>query len=179
MDEFKKENAIASCQWLIRAYNLEGEEVYREEKHNLVLREGRKNVLQSFLGLTPTASSYLFCAVGSGSTAAAVADSTIQGELTNTLTGTRLPFTNTSGVALSVGDIVQSTATVSGFDFDQKVVMQATISTSDLNGSNLRQYGCSNSNFFPTVHIFNKYVASADLAKDNTISVIVQMTIRS
>lgn len=170
-----------SCiEWDIKGFDAEsGEMVYHFNDTNLVVRGGRQNVLRNFLGLAQLASSYIFCGIGSGSTAAAVTQTALVTELFNSQSTTRLPFTNTSGAALSTTDIVQETITVSGYDFDQKVVMQATAGINDFNGYNFREYACMASNLFSSVTMANRIVASSDLAKTASLSVVIQVTIRT
>lgn len=172
-----------AVQWKIMATDVNtGELVYEEESHNLVVRGGRKNSLQQIFNLGSPLT-YLYCGVGSGSSDAAITDTGLgaanANEITSTNSGTRIALTDTSGGALDVTDITQETTVVSGFIFDQKIVVQATYSVSDCNNTTFREYALYNSGSFPTVNIFNHFVASADLNKTASLEVIAQITIRS
>lgn len=161
--------------WTIIAHDLDGNEVYREEKTNLILRAARKDVLRFLFNVgSPVTTGYLYLGVGSGSAAAAVTQTALVAELVGN--ANRLSVTDTSGGSVDDTDITQST---SG-GFDQLITVQAVYPTGDgNNGSNFREYGLFSSATFAMGQLLNRFVSASDIAKSSSLAITVQVNLRT
>ena len=171
---WNSENEVMEGDWLVTGYDHEKDKVvYEQHKHNLIVRDGRKNVLRQTFNLdTPITGGFKFLGTGTGTTAAAVTQTALVTELIGA--PNRLTCTNTAGAALSDTDIVQET---SG-SFDQKIVLQGIYGTGDNNASTLAEYGLFSQAATGGGILFSRFVPATGIAKTSSISVTVQITIR-
>lgn len=162
--------------------------IHEETKENIVVDNGRADILNLIFGLGASA---VMVALGAGacSTAAAHTDAHLNYEYTmtaSTPTNDRYPLTNTSGALLTSGDITNISVTDGlGNTYYRQIVVQATIPITDPNvGQPFQEYGLFSSVACPATPtstsgtMFNHLVATSAIIKDGSTQIVVQITLR-
>lgn len=143
---------------------------------NIVVDDGRKQVLKHILNITSPAApvNFPYLGVGSGVTAAAATDTTLQTELTGN--ANRKTLLNTNDLAFTDTDIAFE---VSG-SFRWKVIAQATYDAGDGNNSSVfAEYAIFSTNVFATGKMYNRFVHPSPFTKTASLAVVVKMTLRA
>lgn len=176
----KGEGFRMSAEWHIVARKVDtGEVVYETTANNVIVDDGRVNTLKQILGLATTVT-FIALGVGSSNTAADATQTRLQNELI--ANAARKSLTNTVGAALSAADV---TAEVSGA-YRQKIIVQAVYAAGDLNnGSTFAEYALFSTATNPATGtstsgtMLNRFVPASSLAKDGSLAVTVQCTLRA
>lgn len=176
--------------WTIKALR-DGQVVQEEVTDNLIVDDGRTNMLSLLFNLTGQAA-LVSMGVGACSTAASHTDQRLAYEYThtgNTPSTNRYALTNTNSLTISASDIVSDTfvdtSETPNITYYKKLVVQAVIPSTDPNVNQpFREYGLFTNTACPSTPtgtsglMFNHLIANADIIKDNVTQILVQVTLR-
>ena len=174
--------------WNLKQINANGVVVHEETKENIVVDNGRADVLNLLFGLGASA---VLIAMGAGAcaTAAVHTDSRLNYEYTmtaNTPSTNRYTLTDTNGNLLTSADVVSINQTDGlGNNYYREIIVQATIPLGDPNvGQPFQEYGlftavaCPGTPTGTSGTMFNHLVANSAIIKDNSTQIVVQITLR-
>lgn len=174
------------AEWNIKAVR-DGEVIHEETKTNLIVDNGRENILNHAFGFTASGTINSMAA-GACSTAADEPDYRLGYE--HILNGTRAALTNQASSAVVFADIV-SEQYVDGLGnvYRKKLIVVATYAAGDANnGHPFQEYGLFTSLSVPvnpapstaqqTGIMFNHLVAGSPITKDGSTEIVVTVTLR-
>lgn len=178
-----KQGVPIHCSWKITEIDEDSGVILSiKEKENLITNNGRSLMLESTFGLAGS-SVIVALAVGASTTTATVTDTRLTYELIGN--ATRKTLTNTSGAALTAGDITLETTTIGTVTYYEKLVVQAIYAAGDSNnGNQFGEYALANTVTNPANPtatsgvILNHLIDSSPVQKTASNSVTIQITIR-
>lgn len=160
------------------------------EDFNIVVNDGRSNVIAQLLGLASGAAGVAIISMGVGASSDGSTDET-RTRLSYEYLGNanRIALTNTDSETFlgltNRDDIDLETLVVSSYSFYEKVVVQAVYGPSDgNNGQVFREYGLFSSLTLPGAPtstsgvMFNRFIDPDPITKSGSNSVVVQVTLR-
>lgn len=175
-----EELAPIACEWHIVAFNVHtGEIVHEEKDFNVIVVGGKEEMLKLMFNIS--GSPFIAMGAGEGSTAATVNDTRLETELI--ANATRKSLTKTDG---STPLTVETEVTTIGANtYHRKLVSRASFLSGDSNnGDNFREYALFTTATLPGTPtstsgvMFNRYVAASNIAKDSSIQINVDTTVR-
>jgi hypothetical protein len=170
------ERAVLKGIWEVIVENHETGEKTVVEDGNIVVNLGRENILKEIFGIVGL--DFLYLNVGSGSTAATAADTSLVTETTNLNGGsltTRINLTDASGGVIDAPDVVPD---VTLPPYTRKIVVQGILATTDNNGTIVREIAIFSSDTFGAGTMLNRFVLGADISKTSAISITINITLR-
>lgn len=181
-----RDSMLIRAEWNIKAIR-DGEVIHEEDKVNLIVDNGRENMLNQLFGFTASGTVNAMAA-GACSTAAVATDYRLGYE--HILNGTRKTLTDSSSGTVGYSDIVSEVYTDGlGNVYRKKIVVVGTFPASDMNNNQpFREYALMTSlsvpiNPTPTVYqqtgiMFNHLVAGSSIIKDSSTEIVVTVTLR-